>query len=71
MKYPGEFNVSLERTAQLLALCPTCHRQIHHGTDGEKKKMLRKLFYDGREKLEAIGIEIGFKELRKMYGIEG
>lgn len=70
MKYQGEFNVSLDRTAQLLALCPTCHRQIHHGTDKEKETMLRKLFYDRREKLEKIGIEIGFKELSKMYGIE-
>jgi len=70
MRYQYEFNVSLDRSAQLLALCPTCHRQIHHGTDEEKEKMLRDLFYERREKLEAIGIEIGFKELRKMYGIE-
>lgn len=71
MKYQREFDVSLDREAQLLALCPTCHRQTHHGTDEEKENMLRKLFYDRREKLEAIGIEIGFKELRKMYGIVG
>lgn len=51
-------------------LCPTCHQQIHHGTDEEKERMLRKLFYDRRQKLGAIGIEIGFKELREMYGIE-
>lgn len=70
MKYQGGFDVNLDREAQLLALCPTCHRQIHHGTDEEKENMLRKLFYDRREKLEAIGIEIGFKELRKMYDIE-
>ncbi|WP_214484498.1 DUF3578 domain-containing protein [Bacillus sp. SM2101] len=70
MKYQGEFNVRLDRTAQLFALCPTCHRQIHHGTDEEIEDMLRELFYDRREKLDAIGIEIGFKELRKMYGIE-
>ncbi|MED1578724.1 MrcB family domain-containing protein [Bacillus safensis] len=69
MKYQGEFDVNLDRESQLLALCPTCHRQIHHGTDEEKEKILRKLFYERREKLEAIGIEIGFKELRKMYGI--
>ncbi|SEO09000.1 5-methylcytosine-specific restriction enzyme A [Terribacillus saccharophilus] len=71
MKYQGEFDVKLDREAQLLALCPTCHRQIHHGTDDEKEIILRKLFYDRRDRLEAIGIEIGFKELRNMYGIKG
>ncbi|WP_251664931.1 MrcB family domain-containing protein [Niallia taxi] len=69
MKYQGNFKVSLDRTSQLLALCPTCHRQIHHGTDEEKEHMLRKLYYERREKLEAIGIEIGFIELMKMYDI--
>lgn len=70
MKYQEDFDVRLDRVAQLLALCPTCHRQIHHGTDEEKEQILRKLFYNRREKLEAIGIEIGFKELCKMYNIK-
>ena len=70
MKFQGSFNVSLDRTAQLLALCPTCHRQIHHGTDEEKAIMLRELFYRHVEKLEKIGIEIDYKDLQKMYGIK-
>lgn len=70
MKFQGSFNVSLDRTAQLLALCSTCHRQIHYGTDEGKAVMLRELFYKYVEKLEKIGIEIGYKDLQKMYGIK-
>lgn len=70
MKHQYSFNVSLDRTAQLLALCPTFHRQIHHGTDEEKAIMLRELFYRHVEKLEKIGIEIDYKDLQKMYGIK-
>ncbi|SDM14141.1 5-methylcytosine-specific restriction enzyme A [Paenibacillus sp. OK060] len=70
MRFQGEFDVSLDRESQLLALCPTCHRQIHHGTDEAKEIMLTKLFYDRREKLKAIGIEIDTDELCQMYGIE-
>lgn len=70
MKYQRNFNVSLDRASQLLALCPTCHRQIHHGTDEDKENILRKLFDDRHEKLKAIGIEINLDELCQMYGIE-
>lgn len=70
MKYQRNFNVSLDRASQLLALCPTCHRQIHHGTDKDKENILRKLFDDRHEKLKAIGIEINLDELCQMYGIE-
>ena len=70
MKYQGKFEVSLDRESQLLALCPTCHRQIHHGTDEDKKNMLSKLLEDRRERLKIVGIEIDLDELCKMYGIE-
>lgn len=70
MKYQGEFNVSLDKTKQLLALCPTCHRQIHLGTDKDKKKMIEALFYSHYDKLQEVGISIEVKKLLGMYGIE-
>lgn len=70
MMYHGDFDVSLDRTAQLLALCPTCYRQIHHGNDEEKKKMLRKLYLDRQNELRAVGVEVNFNTLCNMYGIE-
>ncbi|MED0674545.1 DUF3578 domain-containing protein [Aneurinibacillus thermoaerophilus] len=70
MKLQGEFTYKLDKIANIISLCPTCHRMIHHGTDEDKEQILRKLFYERREKLESLGIEITFSQLKKAYYIE-
>jgi 5-methylcytosine-specific restriction enzyme A len=65
----GEFQYGLDRLANLISLCPLCHRLIHLGTDADKEKLLRKLYDQRKERLENIGIEINFSELKRVYGI--
>ncbi|MDP5276172.1 MrcB family domain-containing protein [Chengkuizengella axinellae] len=67
MNLQSEFENDLDRIANLLSLCPTCHRAIHHGVDKLKEEMLKKLFYERRDKLESVGIEITFSDLFKSY----
>jgi predicted HNH restriction endonuclease len=31
MKYYDEFKISIYNEANIVALCPTCHRKIHFG----------------------------------------
>ncbi|MED5121606.1 DUF3578 domain-containing protein [Priestia megaterium] len=65
----GEFQYDLDQLANLISLCPLCHRLIHLGTDVDKEKLLRKLYDQRKERLENIGIEINFSELKRVYGI--
>lgn len=65
----GEFQYDLDQLANLISLCPLCHRLIHLGTDADKEKLLRKLYDQRKERLENIGIEINFSDLKRVYGI--
>lgn len=64
-----EFQYDLDQLANLISLCPVCHRLIHLGTDVDKERILRKLYNQRKQRLENIGIEINFSELKRVYGI--
>lgn len=69
MKYYDydEFKVSIDNEANIVALCPTCHRKIHFGQPEEKEKILRTLYDANIDNLRDSGIEITFKRLLQMY----
>ncbi|WAJ69524.1 HNH endonuclease [Catenovulum adriaticum] len=64
-----DFAYSLDVQANLIVLCPNCHRAIHYG-DAETKLPLIKTFYKKRKAaLASSGIEVDFKRLLSFYGI--
>jgi predicted HNH restriction endonuclease len=68
MKYQGSFLINIDRSENLVALCPNCHRQIHLGTKAEKELVLKKIFKLKFDKLKNIGIKISFEDLfNKFY----
>lgn len=70
MKAQSDFEklgINLDRLENMVALCPTCHRAVHYGTEQEKIKILKPLFEKRREKLESVGIYIDFDVLLKEY----
>ncbi|WP_240903910.1 MrcB family domain-containing protein [Chengkuizengella sediminis] len=67
MNLQTNFEYDLDRIVNLLSLCPTCHRAIHHSIDEVKEQMLRKLYYERRDRLKSVGIEIAFSDLIKAY----
>jgi len=70
MKEQENFDEYLDNPANILVLCPNCNKAIEMGSDDIKETMLRKLFYSRIEKLENMGIELTFSQLKKMYGIK-
>lgn len=68
--YAGEFNVSIERASNYVALCPHCHKLIHEATDAERFKALSALYWSRKERLEADGIVPTNELLFAVYGIE-
>lgn len=64
-----DFQYDLDQLANLISLCPNCHRLVHLGIDEDKEELLRKLFELRRERLESIGIEVTFSQLKSVYDI--
>lgn len=67
MKYYDEFQYSIDNEADIVALCPNCHRLLHFGRFEDKKVLLDKLYYKHIESLKKAGIEITLERLLEMY----
>ncbi len=65
-KFP---EVDLDRAANIVSLCPNCHRKIHHGTDQEKLLMIDTLYKKIEGRLNQVGIDVTMTQLKEFYGI--
>ena len=61
-----EIDTSLDVYANIIALCPTCHRFLHFGLKDEKKKVLEHLFEARQDRLSDSGIRLGRKEFLEL-----
>lgn len=59
------FENSLDVDANIVCLCPNCHRKLHYGKDIQTD--LRKLYDSRIEYLNKSGIDISFEELIEFY----
>ncbi len=59
------FDVSLDVDANIICLCPNCHRNLHYGKD--IKNMLEGLYNARKKHLEESGIIASFEELFELY----
>ena len=62
MKMQNDFNVSLDVYANIVCLCPVCHRRIHHGLKFERIDMAKRIFDARGERLENSGIVLSSNE---------
>ena len=61
----GDFNVGLDCEANIVSLCPTCHKMLHYGDNIVAQ--LKKLYDSRKDKLKAAGIDITFEQLLEYY----
>lgn len=66
MKYQDRFKSSLDIYANIICLCPTCHRLLHYGIISEKINVIYKIYYDRVERLAASGIRISKTEFENL-----
>ena len=57
-----EFRKSLDVYANIIGLCPNCHRQLHFGKKSEVKDILKGLYNLRAERLVKSGIEVSKDE---------
>ena len=66
LKYQDKFENSLDVYANVIALCPNCHRKIHYGLKTEVNDMLNKIYIERIERYENSGIKIGINDLHNL-----
>lgn len=63
--YQNDFEYSLDVEANVVSLCPNCHRRLHYGDN--ISELLRTLYESRKERFKKCGIEISFAQLMLMY----
>lgn len=67
----GDYKFSLDVAANVVALCPMCHKRMHHGIlDHEKRIALKKLLSARKENLKEKKIRLTEKTLLSYYHFE-
>lgn len=67
MEYQDKFEVSLDVEANIVSLCPSCHKKLHHATFSEKEPLLKQLYDARKTRLESCGVEIEENDLLDYY----
>lgn len=63
----GGYKVSLDVVANIVALCPTCHRLLHHGKKADKAKEISMLFEKRKARLLEKELKISKAGLIELY----
>ena len=63
--YQSSFQNSLDVEANVISLCPHCHRLLHYGADNQA--VLKQLYQQRRHRLSKCGLDISFEDLLLMY----
>ncbi len=66
MKFQDKFSNSLDVYANIVCLCPTCHRLLHYGIVSEKKGSVDKIYYDRADRLANSGIRLSKDEFESL-----
>ena len=61
------YPTNLDVFANIVPLCPTCHKAVHYGNLEEKKRFLKPLYDSRIVDLNEHGIFISFEDLIKKY----
>ena len=62
MKNQGSFSVSLDVYANIICLCPVCHRLLHYGLKGDKERVLKGIYAKRADRLKQSGIVLSKDE---------
>jgi 5-methylcytosine-specific restriction protein A len=66
----AEFEYELDCIENIVSLCPTCHRLLHHGADHEKEQSIEALYEIMVDGLSNKKIYLPLPELKKLYQID-
>lgn len=62
-----DFDLSIDVEANIVSLCPNCHRKLHHAEFSEVKPLLEKLYLKRKKDLATCDIGLTFEHLISYY----
>ncbi len=65
-----EFNYDLDVPANIVSLCPNCHRLIHYGCQDDILNALAVLYKKRKERLKKVQLTITLDELQYLYNLD-
>ena len=66
MQKQGLFHCGLDIYANIVCLCPLCHRKLHYATIDEKRPSLYRLYEARKDRLAQSGIQLSKEEFMEM-----
>lgn len=66
MRYQEKFSSSLDVYANIICLCPICHRLLHYGVASEKQFALNKIYAERAQRLALSGIKISKSDFENL-----
>lgn len=67
LEFQYQFQNSLDVPANIVALCPNCHRAIHGAVLDYRSEMIECLYEQRREELRKCGLDIELADLLELY----
>ena len=61
------FRKKLDTIANIVPVCPLCHRKLHHGRKPDVRKMLDTLLTMRKDALKQSGLEVTLDQLASFY----
>jgi len=71
MEYQDDFESSIDIEANIICLCATCHKKLHHAIMSEKRPLIEKLYYQRIKRLKDCNVNITLQDLLKYYDCNG
>lgn len=65
-----EFDFGIDVEANIIALCPTCHRRIHNAIPNQKLDMIKELYQNRIDRINKCGINLSFNKLCDIYNVD-
>lgn len=69
MHLQPRFQSGLDVYANIVCLCPVCHRRIHYGLADDKKQMMNQIYETRADRLAHCGIELSKSEFVELAQI--
>ena len=66
IRFQPEFRTSIDVYANVVCLCPICHRLLHYGADREKQYTVESFFDSRNERLKKSGIDLSKRDFLRI-----
>ena len=66
MKWQDKFRQSIDVYANVICLCPVCHRLLHYGMELDKRDLLNQIYAERAGRLVSSGIKVSKEEFMEL-----